>query len=155
MSCRKAVNGGKAFRDPRPFVQQLRRLVKWFGETKLIKTGFATTTIGYSLLAWTRTLPQLLAASTVNSYGMGVLRPSLTSLITQQAGKREQGVVLGLTQSIMSISQIVAPVIAGALIQREMLAGWALGIGGVALLGLITSVVRPAPAFRPDSTAAA
>jgi MFS family permease len=131
------------------------RLVKWFGETKLIKTGFAATAIGYSLLAWTRTLPQLLAASTVNSYGMGVLRPSLTSLITQQAGKREQGVVLGLTQSIMSISQIVAPVIAGALIQREMLAGWALGVGGAALLGLITSVVRPAPAFQPDSTAAA
>ena len=96
------------------------RLVKWFGEKRLIKTGFAATTAGYALLAWTRTLPQLLSASTVSSYGMGVLRPSLTSLITQQAGRREQGVVLGLTQSIMSISQIVAPVIAGALIEQEI-----------------------------------
>jgi MFS family permease len=115
------------------------RLVKWFGEKKLIRQGFAASAVGFGLLAWTRTVPQLLGASTINSYGNGVLRPALTSLITQQAGKREQGIVLGLTQSIMSISQIVAPIIAGALIDRGMLAAWALGIGVVALLGLLTS----------------
>jgi len=122
------------------------RLVKVFGEAKLVKTGFAASAVGFGLLAWTRTLPQLLAASTINSYGNGVLRPAVTSLITQQAGRREQGIVLGLTQSIMSVSQIIAPIIAGMLIQREQLAAWALGVGGVALLGLITSVTRSVPA---------
>jgi MFS family permease len=46
------------------------------------------------------------------------LRPALTSLITQNAGKREQGVIIGLTQSLMSIAQITAPLIGGALIGR-------------------------------------
>lgn len=114
------------------------RLVKWLGERTLVWTGFAASAVGYGLLAWTRTLGQLLFASTINSFG-GVLRPSVTSLITQQAGRREQGVVLGLTQSITSVSQIVAPVIAGALIDRRQLGAWALATAGVAFLGMIVS----------------
>jgi MFS family permease len=115
------------------------RLVKIMGEHKLVWTGFGVSAIGYGMLAWTRSVGQLLFASTVNSYS-GVLRPSVTSLITQQAGKREQGVVLGLTQSITSISQIVAPVIAGALIDRSQLAAWALLTGAVAFAGMLISL---------------
>jgi MFS family permease len=119
------------------------RLVKWLGERKLVWTGFGLSAIGYALLAWTHTLGQLLFASTVNSYG-GVVRPSVTSLISQQAGKREQGVVLGLTSSIVAISQIVAPVIAGSLIDRGQLNAWALTTGGVAFLGMLVSLRSPA-----------
>jgi multidrug resistance protein len=115
------------------------RLVKVMGEHKLVWTGFAVSAIGYGMLAWTRTLGQLLFASTVNSYS-GVLRPSVTSLITQQAGKREQGVVLGLTQSITSICQIIAPIIAGTLIDRSQLAAWALVTGGIAVIGTLVSL---------------
>ncbi len=115
------------------------RLVKLLGERTLVWTGFGVGAIGYGMLAFTRTMGQLLFASTVNAYS-GVLRPSVTSLITQQAGKREQGVVLGLTQSITSISQIIAPVIAGALIDRQQLGAWALATGGVALLGMFVSL---------------
>lgn len=122
------------------------RLVKWLGERKLVWTGFAANTVAYALLAWTRTLGQLLGASTISSYGNGVIRPAVTALITHQAGKREQGVVLGLTQSLTSISQIVAPLIAGALIDRELLAVWALAVAGVAFCGMMASVRQPAPA---------
>jgi MFS family permease len=117
------------------------RLVKLLGERKLVWTGFGVSAIGYGLLAWTRTLGQLLAASTINSYG-GVIRPAVTSLISQEAGKREQGVVLGLTQSITSICQIVAPVIAGTLIDRQQLAAWALATGAAAFLGMLASLPR-------------
>jgi len=115
------------------------RLVKLLGERTLVWTGFAISAVGYGLLAWTRTVAGLLGACTVNSCS-GVLRPAVTSLITQQAGKREQGVVLGLTQSITSISQIVAPVIAGSLIDRGQLGGWALATAGVAFLGMLASL---------------
>jgi MFS transporter, DHA1 family, tetracycline resistance protein len=115
------------------------RLVRWLGERTLVWTGFAVSAIFYGMLAWARTLAQLLGASTVGGYS-GVLRPAVTSLITQQADKREQGVVLGLTQSITSISQIVAPVIAGALIDRGQLAAWALATAAVALAGMLISL---------------
>jgi DHA1 family tetracycline resistance protein-like MFS transporter len=115
------------------------RLVKLLGERTLVWTGFAISALGYGLLAWTRTVAGLLGACTVNSCS-GVLRPAVTSLITQQAGKREQGVVLGLTQSIISISQVVAPVIAGGLIDRGQLGAWALATAGVAFLGMLASL---------------
>ncbi|HWF10627.1 MAG TPA: MFS transporter [Bryobacteraceae bacterium] len=117
------------------------RLVKLLGEKTLVWTGFGVSAIGYGLLAWTRTLGELLAASTVNSYS-GVIRPAVTSLISQEAGKREQGVVLGLTQSITSICQIVAPVIAGALIDARQLGAWALVTAVVAVLGMFASLPR-------------
>lgn len=120
----------------------MRPLVKRFGERTLVWSGFASNLIGYAALGWTRTLPQLLPTSAINSYGSGVLRPSVTSLITQQADKREQGVVLGLTQSIMSICQIVGPAVAGALIDRGLLTTWALSIAAVSLAGLLTSLPR-------------
>lgn len=120
----------------------MRPLVKKFGEQKLVWTGFAGNMVGYGLLAWSRTLPQLLAATTVSSYGNGVLRPSVTALITHQAGRREQGVVLGLTQSLTSISQIIAPIMAGAMIQRGWLSAWAIGVAVVCIFGLAASLPR-------------
>ena len=120
----------------------MRPLVKKLGEKTLVWTGFAANVVGYGLMAWTRTLPQLLGAGTITSYGQGVLRPSVTALITHQVGKREQGVVLGLTQSLTSISQIVAPLIAGTLIQHGQLAPWALAVALVCVFGLLSS--RPA-----------
>ncbi|HVW83387.1 MAG TPA: MFS transporter [Bryobacteraceae bacterium] len=116
------------------------RLVRWLGERTLVWTGFAVSGISSVWIAWTWTIPQLLANSTVGSYGSGVLRPAVTSLITQKAGKREQGVVLGLTQSLTSVSQIIAPVIAGALIDRGLLAAWALSGAAVAFCGMFLSL---------------
>ena len=118
------------------------RLVKRFGEQSLVRTGFASLGVGYALLALTRTVSQLLAASTVNSYGNGVLRPSVTALITHRAGKHEQGVVLGLTQSLTSVSQIAAPVVATSLIGAGHLNAWALTVAAVACIGFMVSLPR-------------
>jgi MFS family permease len=116
------------------------RLVKKFGERTLVWTGFLSAGVGYTLVALTRTVGQLLGASTVNSYGMGVLRPSITALITHKAGKREQGVVLGLTQSITSICSVIAPAIAGAMIDRHLLTEWALLVAGFGFAGLVLTL---------------
>jgi MFS family permease len=115
------------------------RLVKWLGERTMVWSGFAIATVGYGLLAWTHTIAQLLFAATVNAGG-GAIRPAVTSLITQQAGKREYGVVLGLTQSIASISQIAAPIVAGILIDHGQLGVWALTTAGIAFLGMLLSL---------------
>lgn len=116
------------------------RLVRAVGERTLVWTGFLSAAIGYAALGWTSTIGQLLSCSVISSYGTGVIRPSITSLVTRAAGKREQGVVLGLTQSLTSVSSVVAPVIAGFLIERHQLSIWAAGAGAVALLGMFFSL---------------
>jgi DHA1 family tetracycline resistance protein-like MFS transporter len=84
-----------------------------------------------------------MVASTIASFGTGILRPALTSLITQRAGRDEQGVVLGLTQSLMSVAQIIGPVIAGFLIDREWLTTWALAGAAASALGIIIGRLTP------------
>jgi MFS family permease len=112
------------------------RLVKRLGEPALVRAGFLAATAGYVLLAMAWGVPMLLAAATVEAFGNGVLRPALTSLITQQVSRREQGTVLGLNQSLVSIAQIVAPALAGFLIHRGWLSAWAGCAAAVVFVGL-------------------
>jgi MFS family permease len=113
------------------------RLVKAFGEKALVRAGFFFAMAGLAALGFTHGIPLLLVVSAAASIGTGMNRPALTSLITQEASRSEQGVVLGLTQSLNSISSICAPAVAGLLIDHSLLAAWALlaaAISGVALL---------------------
>jgi MFS family permease len=101
------------------------RLVKAFGENRLVQMGFATMAAGFALLAGVHAISYLLVAIGLLTFGSAVLRPSLTSLITTHTPRHRQGMVMGLMQSLMSIAQILAPVIAGALIQTQFLSIWA------------------------------
>src|SRR5262249_29436009 len=101
-------------------------LVKAFGESRLVKMGFGTMTVGFALLGGVYSIPFLLVAVAVLTFGSAILRPSLTALITTRAARHRQGMVIGIMQSLMSIAQIVAPVIAGFLIQTQFLSTWAL-----------------------------
>ena len=112
------------------------RLVKTFGEIALVRAGFLFAMLGLGALGFTHGIPLLLVVSAVASSGTGMVRPALTSLITQKAARSEQGVVLGLTQSLNSIAAIVAPAIAGLLIDHSLLATWAMlaaVISGIAI----------------------
>jgi DHA1 family tetracycline resistance protein-like MFS transporter len=112
------------------------RLVKLFGEPNLVRAGFFCGLAGLAVLGFTYGVPLLLVVAAVASSGMGAIRPALTSLITQKAARSEQGVVLGLTQSLNSVAAIVAPAVGGLLIDHSLLASWAwlaAAISGAAL----------------------
>jgi DHA1 family tetracycline resistance protein-like MFS transporter len=113
------------------------RLVKAFGELTLVRAGFFCGLVGLAALAFTYPISLLLVVTAVSSSGTGIVRPVLTSLITQKAARTEQGVVLGLTQSLNSIAAILSPAVGGLLIDHSLLAAWALlaaAICGAALL---------------------
>ncbi|HYZ90605.1 MAG TPA: MFS transporter [Myxococcales bacterium] len=111
--------------------------VRVFGEVRLVTLGFVSGVVGYTLLGLSHGIALLLVAATFASLGNGLIRPALTSLITQQVGRGEQGVVLGLTQSLMSVAQIVGPAIAGALIDRGWLAAWAFSAALITVVALV------------------
>jgi len=123
----------------------LGRMVKKFGEANLSRAGFATYTVGYVILAFCYSVPMLILATTVSAFG-SLVRPSLTSMITQAAPRQEQGVVLGLTQSLMSVSQIVGPPLAGFMIQHGLLTGWGLLAAMVTAAGLVLGL-QPVAAY--------
>jgi MFS family permease len=101
------------------------RMVRAFGDVNLVRYGFVFATLGFAALGWTYGIGQLHFVAAVIAFSTGVLRPALTSLITQMADRSEQGSVLGLTQSLQSLAAIIAPFFAGFLIEHGLLAGWA------------------------------
>ena len=119
------------------------RLVKRFGEVTLAAAGFASLVLGYLTLGLATAVSLLLIVAVVSGFGNGVLRPALTSLITHQAAQHEQGVVLGITQSLSSIAAIAAPIIAGMLIERQMLTQWAWVSAAMAAGGLFVWTKAP------------
>ncbi len=117
----------------------LGRMVRRFGESTLNRVGFAAYAGGYVTLAFAHSIPMLVVATTFAAVG-SLVRPTLTSLITQAAPAEEQGVVLGLTQSLTSIAQITAPPLAGFLIQNGLLTGWGLTAAAFSGLGLVIAL---------------
>jgi DHA1 family tetracycline resistance protein-like MFS transporter len=115
------------------------RLAKRFGEHALVTSGFLSLGLGYAMLGLTRQTGPLIAVATVCAFGNAVLRPSLSSLVSQTAGRQEQGVVLGLNQSLNSVAQIIAPVIGGLLLGAKMLSAWAWVPAAFALIGALAA----------------
>lgn len=115
------------------------RLVKRFGEPTLVAAGFASMGLAYLSLGLVHEVGPLIAVATLAAFGHGVLRPTLTSLITQNADRHEQGIVLGLNQSLMSIAQVVAPPLGGYLIGSSLLPEWAFVAALAAGLGLVAT----------------
>ena len=96
----------------------ISRLVRRFGEPSLVSAGFITLCISYLGLSMAHTVPALVLVATISSFGNGVMRPSLSSLISQISQRHEQGVVMGLSQSLHSLAALIAPPLAGWLIEK-------------------------------------
>jgi MFS family permease len=118
------------------------RLVKRFGEAKLTISGFVAVVIAYALLGVIDTLALLMLTATISAYGNGVLRPVITSSLTQAVGRHEQGVALGISQSLGSVAMILAPAVSGELIEHGWLMAWAFMAAGVSVLGFGAAMAR-------------
>jgi MFS family permease len=118
------------------------RLVKKYGEYSLCYAGFIALIIAYALIVlipaseWT----WLLGVTALNSFGNGVLRPVITSRITQAVGRQEQGVAIGISGSLSSFAMMLAPPTGGLLLDHHLLDAWPLVAAGVAGLGLVACV---------------
>jgi predicted MFS family arabinose efflux permease len=117
-------------------------MVKRFGETKLSRVGFAAYAAGYAVLAFARSIPMLGLATMISSVG-SLVRPTLTSMVTRIAARNEQGVVLGLTQSLTSAAQIAGPPLAGLMIQHGLLTSWGLVAAAITGIGFLLALRSP------------
>jgi MFS family permease len=115
------------------------RLVKRFGEASLARAGFLSVFVANTTLGVIHSVGPLVAVAAVASFGNGVLRPALTSLISRNAGRQEQGVVLGFNQSLNSVAQITAPMLGGFLIMQGQLTLWSWVAAAFGLLGFLLS----------------
>jgi multidrug resistance protein len=117
-------------------------MVDKFGEARVAQAGFLASGIsGVAITLVTNTAGMVATAGGL-SVGSGMVRAPVTSMITKKAGKHEQGVILGITQSLQSVAQILSPPIATGLIGLGLANAWACVAGGFMLCGLAIAL-RP------------
>ncbi|MGH7115020.1 MAG: MFS transporter, partial [Stellaceae bacterium] len=113
------------------------RLAHRYGEERLLLAGLVLLCLGLLVLPFARDLPVLGIAVSGLALGMGLTQPSMNSLISRRAGREEQGSVLGVTQSVGSLSRVVGPALAVVLfadLGRASPFWWGAGLIAVAFL---------------------
>ena len=104
-------------------------LVKRIGDYQALVLGLLFSAAGLYFLALVDVWWKLIIVAVLFSFGHGISRPSLTSIITMSAPPQRRGGVLGATTSIESFTRIIAPLIGGAIIAlHPTWLGW---IGGL------------------------
>ena len=100
------------------------RLVKRFGELPLVIFGAFCFAISLFAVPFVGPLAgglvALLVGGGVFSMGNSLATPALTSLASKSAGPEQQGVVLGVTQSVASLARAVGPFLAAVLINSSI-----------------------------------
>jgi len=129
----------------------LGRLVKKFGELRLTIMAFVAAAISYAVVGFADSVKMLVIGSTISAFGQGVLRPVLTSRITQAVGRHEQGVALGISGSLGSVAMACAPPTGGAMLDTGHIVAWAMIPTGVSLLGLLFTLLWSGAAAAPPA----
>jgi DHA1 family multidrug resistance protein-like MFS transporter len=87
-------------------------LTKAFGENNVIRGSLLAGSICFLLLLYARNYPTVLAATALFILSKTLLRPSILSVISKNS-TIGQGVILGLSNSFMSLGRIFGPLWAG------------------------------------------
>lgn len=90
---------------------------KWtkrYGESAIIQIGIVVSAIGFGLILFTRDFKSAAIFLTIFGVGNGVIRPSLSSLLTKRF-KGSHGAAIGYLSSYDSLGRIIGPVLGGLL----------------------------------------
>ncbi len=91
----------------------IRPLVKKIGELSLLRYGLAAMSLGLLGLVLADNWQQLAIVALVFSFGTGVTRVVLSSLVSQMAPPDKKGGVIGVSSSIESFTRIIGPILGG------------------------------------------
>jgi len=140
----------------------LGRLQPRLGEARLVVGGLGLMALGLPLVAWAPAGWLLYPVVAVMALGVGLAIPSITSLVSQRAAPGRQGALLGGVQSLLSLTLVAGPFLAGLLFDAvgpgaPYVAGGLLAVGALcaAAAGLRRELAAPTlsaerPGAAPD-----
>ncbi|MFC1755833.1 MFS transporter [Patescibacteria group bacterium] len=91
----------------------LEKIIDKFNEKNIIKFGYISNMIGLAFFGFSHSIPMLFLAVTFFSIGSGLLRPTLMAEISRSADENRQGEIMGVSNSLGSIAQIIGPITGG------------------------------------------
>jgi multidrug resistance protein len=96
----------------------LGKLIRIFGEFKLIMVGLFINALGMALLPESKTFVTLTVYLSIAGIGNQIIRPTNTSWLSKQT-KIGQGAALGMMDAFLSLGRVLGPPFAGKLYSPE------------------------------------
>ncbi len=126
------------------------RLSKRFGEASVISVAPFITSIGFMVISFVAEVDSLSLAWTALmvgcipvALGNGLTTPNVSALVSKEAPKDQQGMVLGTNQALGSLARAIGPLFGGAMYDvRAALPYW-VGAGLFFAIGLYAVKIRP------------
>lgn len=98
----------------------IEKAIKFFGEHNLIRLSLLMTSIALLLMQVKVNFAYRVVVSAIFYAFNSFLRPTIVTLLSNAAGKDEQGFVSGLNTTYMSMGNIAGPVLAGSLFDKQI-----------------------------------
>ncbi|WP_456271919.1 MFS transporter [Bacillus sp. AK031] len=115
------------------------KMTQWFGDQKVVTISLLISAFGFVIMTLAVNMAWVLITTAVFFIGNSMLRPSLNSLISKLAGKR-QGMVMGLNNSFLSLGNVAGPLLAGTLFEWNIHIPYLFG-AFVMIVGLISTKI--------------
>lgn len=102
------------------------RLTQKFGEAKVVSLALLISSIGFVIMTWANSFLWVIITTSFFFIGNSLLRPSLNSYISKLAGD-QQGAMMGLNNSFLSLGNVIGPIIAGTIFEWNIHSPYILG----------------------------
>lgn len=127
----------------------IRRLVRRYGEQRVMLAGIVLTGVSLGFLAVVTHLWQLFPVAALLA-GSGLVFPTVTSIVSKASSEADQGGMLGVLASSSGLARVLGPLAAGALFDVDVPLPYVVGAAlfavclGVALRGARRPRLEPA-----------
>lgn len=129
----------------------VRRIMPIWGERKTLMIGLIGMTVAFALIAVSYDFVMMGIAMTFLAVGNGFVRPSLLAMVSLLASEKDQGVVMGSSQSAASLGRILGPIIGGWLYSHLNMASPFLAASAFTIVGIFILILEYS--FLPDQRA--
>lgn len=131
----------------------VRRLMKRVGEVVLLRAGTLLLAVGLILLGYARDIWWVLAVAPLGVLGFACVAPSAQALISRRTAPDRQGEVLGVSQSLQSLSRLIGPLAGLSLFGVAWELPFEVGAAGMAVAFVAAWWVHAPTAAEPAPTA--
>ncbi|MBU1314746.1 MAG: MFS transporter [Alphaproteobacteria bacterium] len=120
----------------------LRRISEHFTERNLVVVVFCVLSLGYIVAGFASNIPTLAFAVLCISTGVALARPTFMAALSVQVPEERQGIVMGTIQSLVAVTDIASPVVAGFILGLGLYGAWIGAVVAVALTGAFIARTR-------------
>lgn len=119
----------------------VRRLLPILGERKMLRIGLSSFAVGLAGIAFAPSIPWMGVTMTFLAVGTSFTNPSAMGSISLLAPAAEQGVTMGVAQSLASLGRILGPALGGLIYEKVAISAPFIISGCLAFAGLITVMI--------------